>query len=168
MKFKSQIWTLPSNSGNQKCIWEVLDCNSIIDNEIIVVDITINTQYWDRVLLQNREYSDYVDDSRLKLNQMLLYKNKVNELTEDLYQWVNTPIEKLANTPFESEYELSGIDGQSLIMNFLHPKNNRTMLDQPELSLKYICGAIRGEVNFTIDPTSINVFLNAFEHHENS
>ncbi len=146
----SDLWSLPSNDGWNKCYGRITDKWEDSNNgTLFLSDISIEGVFYER----NKEIADakLLPDFLVKLPQVVIPEANFKSLITELEQWLISAK--------EISIELSGVLHQSFILSFVIDKKFICSMDKPVCKILYSAERMNfGEWNFIVDQSCIRLF----------
>ncbi len=143
-------WLLPSNDGWNKFTGKIIEKRIDSNYEsIFLVSISIEGSFWQRN--KQVKYAELHPDFLVHLPQVNITETALKNLIDSFEQWLMIP--------YEFSIELSGVEFQSLLLNFCVDKNYICSIDKPVCKIQYSAERMSaGEWNFIVDQSCIRLF----------
>ena len=125
---------------------------TVEDRKLILTALTHKGKYWDRERSLRAGFAaELTDDYNVVLPQVVLSRNKLEELVERLNAWL------LEFSSFE--IDLSGHSDQSISVFIGQRDDLISRPDRPVFSLTYSTSRMKGQWSFVTDPSCISAML---------
>jgi hypothetical protein len=112
--------------------------------------ITVAEEYWD---------GDHDLPVKIDLDGFWLSREQLTEMSHYLTDWCNRPLEQLAASHLQRDFELCRLPGQSAMLSF-GPRADTIDERKPVLTIALKLGRLTTGIHFVTDQSCIAIFAN--------